>query len=78
VKAVEAVSNEWTSKALDGLAPSPASSPIHLALERRQETGAGGGWQAGWSAVTGIDQAMALTPLKLAELFYREHLWLRN
>lgn len=76
VDAVNAVSNEWTSAVLKGRAPSLASSPIHAALARRQETGAGGGWQAGWAAATGIDAGTALSSIVLAELFYREILWL--
>jgi hypothetical protein len=78
VECVDAVSDTWTTNALRNLSPSPATSPIHQALERRQETGAGGGWQTGWSAVTGIDAAAAFTPLQLAELFYSENLWLRK
>jgi hypothetical protein len=77
VDAVNAVSQEWTAAVLKGRDPSPASSPIHLALVRREETEGGDGWQAGWAAVTGVDVATALSPIRLAELFYREILWLR-
>ncbi|WP_133645218.1 GTPase-associated system all-helical protein GASH [Paraburkholderia flava] len=76
VDAVNAVSDEWTSAVLRGRTPSAASSPIHAALARREETGADGGWQAGWAAATGIDAGAALSPIALAELFYREILWL--
>lgn len=77
VDAVNAVSEHWTTSALRNVNPSPATSPIHFALLRRQETGSGDGWFAGWSAVTGIDAAAVLPPIVLAELFYRESLWLR-
>lgn len=77
VDAVNAVSQSWTTAALKECNPSPASSPIHYALARREETGAGGGWEAGWVAVTGIDAATSLPPIKLAECFYREILLLR-
>lgn len=76
VDAVNAVSAEWTATVLKGRKPSPASSPIHAALARREETGADGGWQAGWAATTGIDVDAALSPIALAELFYREIIWL--
>ena len=75
--AVNAVSDAWIVAALKGRDPSPATSPIHFALAKREETGAGEGWQAGWSATTGIDAATALTPIALAQLFYSETLWIR-
>lgn len=76
VEAVNAVSDEWTAAVLKGRKPSPASSPIHAALARREETGADGGWQVGWAAATGIDADATLSPTTLAQLFYREILWL--
>jgi hypothetical protein len=77
VEAVNAATDDWTAAALKNRNPSPATSPIHFALVKRQETGAGDGWYAGWSAITGIEVGAAMSPLKLAELFYRETLWLR-
>jgi len=75
--AVNAVSDDWTSVALKGRKPSPVTSPVHFALLRRQETGAGEGWHAGWAATAGINGAAAMSPIALAEQFYREILWLR-
>ncbi|MGX8011837.1 GTPase-associated system all-helical protein GASH [Mesorhizobium sp. ORM8.1] len=77
VDAVNAVTDDWTAAALKNLKPSPATSPIHFALMKREETGAGEGWHAGWAAITGIDLGAAMSPMALAELFYREILWLR-
>lgn len=77
VDAVNAVSDEWTTAVLKDRSPSPATTPIHFALAKRQETGAGDGWTAGWSAITGIEIDSALPPIVLAELCYREILWLR-
>lgn len=77
VDAVNAVTDDWTAAALKNCKPSPATSPIHFALLKRQETGSGDGWIAGWAAITGIDHAAAMSPLALAELFYLENLWLR-
>ena len=76
VDAVNAVSSEWTAAVLKGRKPLLASSPIHAALARREETGADGGWQAGWAAATGIDADSTMSPIELAKLFYREILWL--
>ena len=75
--AVNAVSDSWTLAALKGRKPSPVTSPVHFALLKRQETGVGEGWQAGWTAITGIDGAATMSPIALAEQFYREILWLR-
>ena len=77
VDAVNAVTDDWTAAALKNRKPSPATSPIHFALMKRQETGAGEGWHAGWAAITGINLGAAMSPMALAELFYREILWLR-
>jgi len=75
--AVNAVSDGWTDEALKYCKPSPATSPVHFALLKRQETGAGEDWHAGWAAITGLDAASAMLPIELAVLFYREILWLR-
>jgi hypothetical protein len=77
VDAVNAVTDEWTAAILKNCKPSPVTTPIHFGLVRRQETGAGGDWYAGWAAITGIDLGAAMSPLALAEFFYRELLWLR-
>ena len=77
IDAVNAVTNDWMAATLKNRRPSPATSPIHFALVKRQETGAGDGWHAGWAAITGIDLGAAMSPMALAELFYREILWLR-
>lgn len=76
VDAVNAVTDGWTAAVLKNCKPSPATSPIHFALVKRQETGAGGDWCAGWAAITGIALDAAMSPMALAELFYREILWL--
>lgn len=77
IDAVNAVTDQWTADVLKNRTPSPATSPIHFAIVKRQETGAGDAWHAGWAAITGIDLETAISPLTLAELFYREILWLR-
>lgn len=55
---------------------SPLSTPIHWAIKRQLETGAGDAWVAGWAASTGIAADVALPPLLIGELFYRERLLL--
>jgi hypothetical protein len=53
---------------------SPLSTPLHAAIKRQLETGAGMAWVAGWAATAGVDEAYALPGLTLGELFYRERL----
>jgi hypothetical protein len=77
VDAVNAVTDEWIAVVLKNRTPSPATSPIHFAIAKRQETGAGDGWHAGWTAITGIDLHTEMSQMALAEFFYREILWLR-
>ncbi|MBB2199745.1 hypothetical protein HLH44_20335 [Gluconacetobacter sp. 1c LMG 22058] len=77
IDAVNAVTDQWAAAVLKNRTPSPATSPIHFAIVKRQETGAGDAWHAGWSATTGISLGTAMSPMTLAELFYREILWLR-
>ncbi|WP_419828011.1 hypothetical protein [Sphingomonas sp.] len=50
--------------------PTPATSPVHFALLKRQQTGVGDGWLVGSAAITGIDAAAAMSPI-LAVQFYR-------
>lgn len=74
--AVNAVTDEWTAEVLTNKKPSPATTPIHFALAKRQETGAGDSWHAGWAAITGIEIDASMPPLVLAKHFYHETLWL--
>lgn len=59
--AVNAVSDDWTSAALKALKPSPVTSPVHFALLRRQETGAG---EAGTPGGPPLRVSMARPPCR--------------
>ena len=74
--AIAAVSEDWIGMVLEGVVPSPVTSPIHEALRRRQETGSGEAWLAGWAASTGLPSTSGLTPMAVARQFYRERLLL--
>jgi len=73
---VNAVNLDWARSAISLDSISPTTTPIHFALEKRVEVGDVEAWQAVWTAQTGIGADAALPPAQLAELFYREYLFL--
>ena len=75
--AVNGTSADWTRPLVKELPASPISTPVHFAIERELETGAGTDWLAGWSATTQLDPNAQITSLTLGTLFYRERLLLR-
>ncbi|WP_334513269.1 GTPase-associated system all-helical protein GASH [Bradyrhizobium sp. AZCC 1693] len=77
VSAVNAVPADWAATTVGRLTASPVTTPIHFALDKRVEAGGPGAWEAHWSALSGLAADASLSPLRLAELFYREHLLLR-
>ena len=77
VGAIGAVEDAWVTDALDGVDASPVTSPIHFALEKRVETGAGEAWVPGWAAISGLSQDHGVAPATLGELFYRERVLLK-
>jgi hypothetical protein len=74
--AVNASKPEWLKRLMSDVDPSPLSTPLHAAIKRQLETGAGEAWVPGWAASTEIDAAHTLPSLILGELFYRERLLL--
>ncbi|WP_420141393.1 GTPase-associated system all-helical protein GASH [Sphingomonas sp.] len=75
--AVNAVDLDWAKRVSNSLAVSPLTTPLHFALEKRAEVENDTAWQAGWAALTGLAVNVSLPADQLAELFYREHLFLR-
>lgn len=76
IDAVNSVDTDWAIDASNSKLVSPVTTPIHYALEQRAELDSTDAWQAGWSGLTGLAADAELTAIKLAELFYREHLFL--
>lgn len=74
--AVNAPSAEWAKKVSDSKLVSPVTTPIHFALEQRAELASDDTWQAAWGGLTGLPVDLQLPAVKLAELFYREHVFL--
>lgn len=73
--AVNAPDQEWAKSVSESTLVSPVTTPIHFALEQRAELGTET-WQSSWSGLTGIAADAQLPAVKLAELFYREHIFL--
>lgn len=74
--AVNAASVEWAKSRGSSDRISPATTPIHFALEQRSELASTDTWQAGWEGLTNLSAGMSLPAVKLAELYYREYLYL--
>jgi len=64
----------WVQTFMPEAELSPVTTPLHFALSRQRETGAGEAWVAGWAATVELPSDLGLTPLALALLFYRERL----
>ena len=75
-EAVNAADTEWLQQLMGEAQPSPVTTPLHEAIRRQLETGAGEAWIAGWAASTELDPAQSMSALALGELFYRERLLL--
>lgn len=74
--AVNAPSAEWAKEVSDSTLVSPVTTPIHFALEQRAELASTEAWQSAWARLTGLPVDLQLPAVKLAELFYREHVFL--
>ena len=77
VTAANAVSADWATTTVNNLVLSPVTTPIHFALDKRVEAGVSDAWSAHWAALCDLAADTSLPPLRLAELFYREQLFLR-
>ena len=74
--AINAADSAWVRKFVPEGEPSPVSTPIHFGIKRQLETGQGEAWIAGWAAAVGVKATLAVSPLGLGVLFYRERLLL--
>lgn len=79
VKIAEAVNSadlDWIAESTKSQRISPVTTPILFALEKRNEFNSDEAWIPVWAAMTGLSADASLSSLQLAELFYREHLFL--
>lgn len=73
---VNAVDIGWAKSVSGSQLVSPVSTPIHFALEQRAELDSSDTWQSSWSGLTGLSADVTLPAVNLAELFYREFLFI--
>ena len=74
--AVNAADSAWLQGLVGDVDQSLVSTPLHAAIKRQLETGAGESWVAGWAASTEVNHNYSLSGLALGNLFYRERLLL--
>ena len=73
-RTINSAKPEWLKDVLGEQEVSPITTPLHEAIKRQLETGAGDAWIAGWAASTGINDNYEVSALTLGNLFYRERL----
>lgn len=73
---INAADVSWIKEATESPAISPITTPLHFALERRLEVCSDDAWVPAWNALTGLSADATMSALGLAELFYREELFL--
>jgi len=73
---VNAADMGWIKEVTKSPRVSPVTTPLHFALEKRAEVGSDDAWPPLWVSMTGLPAEASISAIKLAELFYREHLFL--
>lgn len=74
--AVNAADMDWIREIAEAPRISPVTTPLHFALEKKSEIGSSDAWVPVWAAMTGLPEDASMPAIKLAELFYREYLFL--
>ncbi|MCP1442496.1 hypothetical protein J3D54_001628 [Pseudomonas sp. GGS8] len=75
-EAVNAADADWITEITKCARISPVTTPLHFALEKRVDMGFDDAWLQMWATMTGLPSEASMPAAKLAELFYREHLFL--
>lgn len=73
---VNAADLDWIKGITTSPRVSPVTTPLHFALEKRAEVGSDDAWLPVWASMTGLPADASMSAVRLAELFYREHLFL--
>lgn len=74
--AINAADVDWSREITQSKRISPVTTPLHFALEKRVEVGSNDAWLPVWVSMTGLPAEASMSAVALAELFYREHLFL--
>ena len=74
--AVNAADVTWIKEITNSPRVSPVTTPLHFALEKRAEVGSDEAWLPVWASMTGLPVEASMSAVSLAELFYREHIFL--
>lgn len=76
VDAANAADADWIKDITRSPRISPVTTPLHFALEKRVDVNLDAGWVLLWTSMTGLADDASMPGIKLAEQFYREHLFL--
>lgn len=67
---------EWIKEITKSSKLSPVTTPLHFALETRCDIEVDDAWLPVWVSKSGLPSDTSMSAVQIAELFYREHLFL--
>jgi len=67
---------QWIEEATKSTRLSPVTTPLHFALETRHDIESDDAWLPVWASKSGLPPDTCMSAIQIAELFYREHLFL--
>lgn len=73
---VNAADMQWIKKVTASNRLSPVTTPLHFALEMRYDIESDDAWLPVWASKSGLPPDTSMSSVQIAELFYREHLFL--
>ncbi|MFW3165053.1 GTPase-associated system all-helical protein GASH [Pseudomonas syringae pv. syringae] len=73
---VNVANMQWIEEATDSSRLSPVTTPLHFALETRHDIESDDAWLPVWASKSGLPADTCMSTVQIAELFYREHLFL--
>lgn len=68
---------QWIKEVTSSNRLSPVTTPLHFALEMRHDIESDDAWLPVWASKSGLPPDISMASVQIAELFYREHLFLR-
>lgn len=67
---------KWAKEITKSKRLSPVTTPLHFALETRCDIESNDAWLPLWASKSGLPSDTSMSAVQIAELFYREHLFL--